>query len=862
MVAVATSELVGGMDDCHLKPPMLRSVVRDRLPDEKRPFPSPADVAGVLSHVRAHGLLSEQQTDTTERKIVEDWRTAVDGWVEHIVSLASSKMPDKCWAGVCLLGLTCEACCSDRFESSYTIWFLRLLENIQSPSNTHIAKVACCSSLSDLFTRLSHFPNLKKDGTLYAGKLTQPILQLLNEDGETIWDAAASLLCTLLSFFPASMQRHCETIEAVITSKIMAAKCNLNTHKKFGDILALLPKVKGNGDSWCLTIQKILIAINSILTDVFQGFEEEKKCAEIIKMIVPSGKIPPPPLGGETLPEDVHGPATRRLRDVLAPRLTTLMHCLCIMLTNPYPIPVVIPIRSLLATVGRVLQVDGSFNESLFLLTTSMHHELLCAELPALHVGSLDLLIAIIKSLRRQLLPHGANVVLLLTEYFRRARLPSIRTKVYSIIHMLLISMGAGMSLYLAQEVVNNAFSDLKDYLELGNSSMHLNKQSSIIVSKSFQKNHRRKRKHASLMSLECHNGDDISIKNGNNKQQTPLSVQIAALKALEALLTVGGSLRSKDWRPSVDFLVVTVATNASRAGWANEVSMSVPEDVSSSFVDFQLAALKALLASLLSGTQARPPFLSQGLDLFHRGRQETGTKLAAFCAHALLSLEILIHPRALPLMDQLPQNPSFDEGFNMKISTMAFNNDIKSNLLSIPKDDLGLLDVEDEELSNHWFDKNDEQISVDGEHTKTSKQSSKFSEDITKNSSAAIVECKNKMSQNVDVEMECLGRDELAVDGGKAEKSRSRSGISSYDVSDDKLDFKRRSSPILATEMAPGKCDGLSGTNLNLAAEKGASPKRSSYLRMVKDVMLSYDSDLSSMDSLPDIVFGDPDSE
>lgn len=31
---------------------------------------------------------------------------------------------------------------------------------------------------------------------------------------------------------------------------------------------------------------------------------------------------------------------------------------------------------------------------------------------------------------------------------------------------------------------------------------------------------------------------------------------------------------------------------------------------------------------------------------------QETGTKLAEFCAHALLSLEVLIHPRALPLID------------------------------------------------------------------------------------------------------------------------------------------------------------------------------------------------------------------
>lgn len=33
-------------------------------------------------------------------------------------------------------------------------------------------------------------------------------------------------------------------------------------------------------------------------------------------------------------------------------------------------------------------------------------------------------------------------------------------------------------------------------------------------------------------------------------------------------------------------------------------------------------------------------------------GKQETGTKLAEFCAHALLALEVLIHPRVLPLED------------------------------------------------------------------------------------------------------------------------------------------------------------------------------------------------------------------
>lgn len=44
--------------------------------------------------------------------------------------------------------------------------------------------------------------------------------------------------------------------------------------------------------------------------------------------------------------------------------------------------------------------------------------------------------------------------------------------------------------------------------------------------------------------------------------------------------------------------------------------------------------------------------FIFNNMILNSAGKQETGTKLAEFCAHALLALEVLIHPRALPVED------------------------------------------------------------------------------------------------------------------------------------------------------------------------------------------------------------------
>lgn len=44
--------------------------------------------------------------------------------------------------------------------------------------------------------------------------------------------------------------------------------------QKLAYCLALLPKSKGDDDSWCSMIQKILLLINVHLNDFFDSFEE------------------------------------------------------------------------------------------------------------------------------------------------------------------------------------------------------------------------------------------------------------------------------------------------------------------------------------------------------------------------------------------------------------------------------------------------------------------------------------------------------------------------------------------------------------------------------------------------------------
>lgn len=63
------------------------------------------------------------------------------------------------------------------------------------------------------------------------------------------------------------------------------------------------------------------------------------------------------------------------------------------------------------------------------------------------------------------------------------------------------------------------------------------------------------------------------------------------------------------------------MATYAYRGGWSwEEKKILLPGDATPLWAAFQVAALRALLASLLSPGRVRPSHLALGLELFRRG--------------------------------------------------------------------------------------------------------------------------------------------------------------------------------------------------------------------------------------------------
>ncbi|MED6108420.1 hypothetical protein PIB30_023639 [Stylosanthes scabra] len=617
-------DFFGGVYDAALKPRLLLSIVRDNLPDNKRPFSNHSSVVSkVVYLVKTHRLLSESFTDSMDPKVVEAWKSAVTTWVDRILELLDSPVPDKCWVGISLLGVTCQLCSPVRFLESFIPWFQKLLPSLRSQEDSSFLKVAACASMSDMFARLSKFPKFKKDGTTCASKVVPPVLKLLSDSkSDDLW------------------------IESAIAIKLLSKECSPDIAKKLAYCLALLPKSKADEESWSVMLRKFLVSINDQLNFAFQGLEEETVRNQITRLLVLPGKPLPSPLGGDILAEET---INRKWSEQSpASNVPTLMFGCCTMLTSSYPAKVQIPVCLLLALAERMLMVNGSLPQMSFPFMTSRQQEDICAVLPSLHLCSLELLDAIIKAMGSQLLPHAGSITRIITKYFKECAMPELRIKFYSVTRTLLLSMGVGMAIYLAQEVVNNAFSDLETIENKSGGAS--NSSNSNVSAGSLPAPSRRKRKHKNAGDSLQEN-DNGGLGSEAPVLATPISLRIAALEALETLITVAGSLRYEPWRSKVDDLVFAVAMDSFKEESASsEISEFQQHELAEPTTDLQLAALRALLASFLSFAQIRPPYLSQGLDLFRRGKQQTSTKVVQFCMHALLALEVLIHPRQLPL--------------------------------------------------------------------------------------------------------------------------------------------------------------------------------------------------------------------
>ncbi|PPD73078.1 hypothetical protein GOBAR_DD30029 [Gossypium barbadense] len=662
--------------DVKLKPRILEYLMNDQIPNENDPSPQQCDLQRVVNAINNLGLLSESLPEGTKNsKIAEDWAIAVDSWVHRVLSLVSiTKMLDRhMFTRSNLSRMQLQSVTSmvsglvRQAPSKYPG-----MSSFSSPASDYISvKVATFASLSDLLKRLGKYSEIKKDVTLQAGKLIQPVLDLLldSEFSEVLMEGALAVLCTIIDSFSASFLPHYE--------------------KSYAYFLASLPKSRGDKDSWVVMMQDLLTSIDIHLNDVFQCMEQA--------------------------PERAENPEARKSKQLLTCIIPTLMLCCSTMLINSYPVQVTVPVQQLLTNVKRVLMVNDSFSQASLKSMAIMQEGFVCTELPVLQSYALDLLSAIIKG-TSQLLPHAGYAIRLLKDCFHKCALPMLRTKLYFIIRTLLISMGIGAALQIAEELTSYAFIDLDAYWYLNRQQVSNQDFKSTIVEAPLLQPADKKRKYTATGSLqENEDMDYLGLQLSNKHLTSPISLKIAALKAVQTLLTMGSVLRP-DLRSSINDLLMNVAVNAYDGKWRNDEE----NEVMSTYTDFLLAALHAVLASLLSQPSVNQHYLVKGLELFRKGKQEAGTKIADFCGIALLATEMLMNPIKVSICDI----PSTSHG---SVNEEA-QHEMLQDLYSVPNENQmtpksfssGMTNQnQDDTLFNYLLDSYNESEATEEQHSK-----------------------------------------------------------------------------------------------------------------------------------------------
>ncbi|GMY20526.1 proline-, glutamic acid- and leucine-rich protein 1 isoform X2 [Fagus crenata] len=80
------------MYNVSMKPRLLRTLIKERVPNETHPFENPAELSTVVSMIKTHGLLSESFGESMDQKLIENWKSAVDSWFERLLLLVSNNM--------------------------------------------------------------------------------------------------------------------------------------------------------------------------------------------------------------------------------------------------------------------------------------------------------------------------------------------------------------------------------------------------------------------------------------------------------------------------------------------------------------------------------------------------------------------------------------------------------------------------------------------------------------------------------------------------------------------------------------------------------------------------------------------------
>ncbi|KAL6328474.1 hypothetical protein AAG906_038349 [Vitis piasezkii] len=212
-------------------------------------------------------------------------------------------------------------------------------------------------------------------------------------------------------------------------------------------------------------------------------------------------------------------------------------------------------------------------------------------------------------------------------------------------------------------------------------------------------------------------------------------------------------------------------------------------------------------------------------------GKQETGARIAEFCTHALLALEVLIHPRALPLEDFPTVNRnSLDYGANHKYPENMYSGAQEFNT-PFSRGPLGMALVvpnPDYDLYDKWLGSNNEidiPVTDPGKNRNNVEEASEaFRDRLTKSSFCGCT----KVAEKIDHRSAAAGAD--MREGGTGEEIMVESHQFPESISQEESAFPAVVSASTSTKIEIGQ----------VASDSGALDPGDSEIETGNDVLVT----------------------
>jgi len=563
------------------------------------------------------------------------------------------------------------------------------------PVSAYCVIQAACAAAAELWGRLQQYidlPAVRREVSSVASKLLQPLLSVL--DNSSIPDssqaAALQLLAALLRCIPSSVRPALSSIERLLQQLVLrtaASTAGSSLSTAGGSVkqqllaqaavcAALLPAVAGDAAAWSDAARKLMVSSHDVLGQLLMGLEGRPLDTQYRSYLATPGATQQQgqqQQSGEggwlhSLPWQQHEheqqqSTAQRHQAVPALLLASFgVSALQHLMQQPFAVAVPVPGYSLALLAARLLRFDAAAAVAAGAVpgSSTMYQELLIMQ-PQLQLAGWQLLHHVVARCGQQLqlqglllrvVRQGLRSVQLAGPAALRQQPAAVRCRMYDTAVLLLQATGLAGARAVAAEAMGCVVLELYGRTAAASATARG-------ATGGQQRPAKRARKSGGASGGELGQFDPAAAVAAAGADEgsrlaastaADLQAQAGVLAVLKGLLGAGGQLLPAEVRAHADAVAYHISASAAQLAvqLGQQPGLSAAAAAAGGALSaLRVAALEALLVSLLVPCSHRPPFLSQAVVLFRQGRSSSDAAVAAVCQSAAVQVEVLLHPRA-----------------------------------------------------------------------------------------------------------------------------------------------------------------------------------------------------------------------